>query len=85
MILRQTSRGHAEQDHCGPSGDDPRRAECRRRPSLLEQQAKKNPTAFLALVGKLLPLQVGGAGGGPILYQVVTGVPRSPGDEGAAS
>jgi hypothetical protein len=32
----------------------------------LEEQAGKNPTAFLTLVGKVLPMQVTGEGGGPI-------------------
>jgi hypothetical protein len=32
----------------------------------LEQQAKENPAAFLTLVGKVLPLQVTGEGGGPV-------------------
>lgn len=46
----------------------------------LQEQATKNPTAFLTLVGKVLPLQVSGKDGGPIRYQVVTGVPRAPGE-----
>lgn len=32
--------------------------------SYLETQADSNPTAFLTLVGKVLPLQVNGAGAG---------------------
>lgn len=32
----------------------------------LERQADSNPTAFLTLVGKVLPLQVTGEGGGPL-------------------
>lgn len=32
----------------------------------LAKQAEKNPKAFLALVGKVLPLQVTGEGGGPL-------------------
>ncbi len=32
----------------------------------LKQQAEKNPVAFMALVGKVLPLQLTGDGGGPI-------------------
>ena len=32
----------------------------------LERQAEANPTAFLTLVGKVLPLQVTGDGGGPL-------------------
>ena len=42
--------------------------------SYLQKQANKNPSAFLTLVGKVLPLQVTGEGGGPII--VVTGVER---------
>jgi hypothetical protein len=40
----------------------------------LSEQATKNPGAFLTLVGKVLPMQVSGEGGGPVL--IVTGVPR---------
>lgn len=32
----------------------------------LKEQAEKNPTAFLTLVGKVLPLQLTGEGGGAI-------------------
>lgn len=32
----------------------------------LQARAKDNPTAFMALVGKVLPLQVTGEGGGPL-------------------
>jgi hypothetical protein len=32
----------------------------------LQKQATENPTAFLTLVGKVLPLQVSGEGGGPV-------------------
>lgn len=32
----------------------------------LTEQAEKNPVAFMGLVGKVLPLQVTGANGGPI-------------------
>jgi len=32
----------------------------------LAAQAKKNPSAFLQLIGKVLPMQVTGAGGGPV-------------------
>lgn len=42
----------------------------------LEQAADKNMAAFLALVGRVLPLQVSGEGGGAIPIQVITGVPR---------
>ncbi|MCC7144261.1 MAG: hypothetical protein IT349_19370 [Candidatus Eisenbacteria bacterium] len=37
----------------------------------LVAQAKKNPTAFLTLVGKVLPLQVSGEDGGPLQIEVV--------------
>jgi hypothetical protein len=40
----------------------------------LVEQASKNPVAFMTLLGKVLPLQVSGEGGGPVL--IVTGVPR---------
>lgn len=43
----------------------------------LTQQAKDNPTAFLTLLGKVLPMQVTGADDGPVTLQIVTGVPRS--------
>ena len=33
----------------------------------LQAQAIQNPGAFLSLVGKVLPLQVTGKGGGPIV------------------
>jgi hypothetical protein len=38
-------------------------------------QATLNPSAFMTLVGKVLPLQVAGANDGPIL--IVTGVTRA--------
>ena len=41
----------------------------------LAEQASKNPVAFMTLLGKVLPLQVSGEGGGPV--RIVTGVPRS--------
>ncbi len=37
----------------------------------LEQQARSNPGPFLTLVGKVLPLQVSGEGGGPVLTRVI--------------
>ena len=40
----------------------------------LARQAEANPSAFLALVGRVLPLQVGDVGDGPIL--IVTGIER---------
>jgi hypothetical protein len=35
----------------------------------LEQQAQKNPVAFMALIGKVLPMQVGGVADEPIKIQ----------------
>ncbi len=37
-------------------------------------QALKEPVAFMGLLGKILPTQIAGEGGGPIM--IVTGVPR---------
>ena len=37
----------------------------------LVRQAKDNPTAFLTLIGKVLPLQVTGEGGGPVTVEIV--------------
>lgn len=37
----------------------------------LKQTAIDHPTAFLTLVGKVLPLQVTGSDGGPLIVQVV--------------
>jgi hypothetical protein len=45
----------------------------------LVAQSERNPAAFLALVGKVLPLQMTGANDGPVM--IVTGVPRH-GDQG---
>ena len=42
----------------------------------LMRQAEQNPNAFLSLVGRVLPLQVTGDGGGALRIEVVTGVPR---------
>ena len=52
------------------------------RQQYLVEQARKNPVAFMTLLGKVLPLQVASAEGGPIHVEVVnyavdTGVPRS--------
>ena len=41
----------------------------------LQRQAEENPGPFLALVGKVLPMQVSGSDGGPIKINVVSGVP----------
>ncbi len=37
----------------------------------LEEQAKEHPAAFMTLVGKVLPLQVSGEGGGPVVIELV--------------
>jgi hypothetical protein len=37
----------------------------------LLEQAEKNPVAFMSLLGKVLPLQVTGEGGGPILLEQI--------------
>jgi len=37
----------------------------------LAQQAIANPKSFLSLVGRVLPLQVTGAGGSPILLEQI--------------
>ena len=44
----------------------------------LARQAEKNPNAFIALVGKVLPLNIAGTDGGPVM--IITGVGRI-GDE----
>lgn len=41
----------------------------------LARQSEENPAAYLTLVGKVLPLQVTGEGGGPVM--VITGVRRA--------
>ena len=30
----------------------------------------------MALLGRILPLQMAGDGGGPVTYEIITGVPR---------
>jgi hypothetical protein len=42
----------------------------------LARQAEASPAAFLALLGRILPLQMAGDEGGAVTIQVVTGVPR---------
>jgi hypothetical protein len=42
----------------------------------LQEQAVANPGPFLSLLGKVLPMQVTGEGGGDLRIQVITGVPR---------
>lgn len=41
----------------------------------LLEQAEKNPTAFMTLIGKVLPMQVTGEGGKALVLKVVTAVP----------
>ena len=43
----------------------------------LARQAETNPSAFMALLGRILPLQMAGDGGGAVTFQVITGVPRA--------
>lgn len=38
----------------------------------LTEQARENPTAFMTLVGKILPKEVVGAGGEPLIPSTVT-------------
>ena len=47
----------------------------------LMRQAEENPNAFLSLVGRVMPLQVTGEGGGALRIEVVTGVPRDDGPD----
>lgn len=42
----------------------------------LTTQATENPGPFMALLGKVLPMQLTGEGGGDLRIQVITGVPR---------
>ena len=41
----------------------------------LAKRAIDTPAAFLTLVGKVLPMQISGEGGGPVTINVITGVP----------
>ena len=41
----------------------------------LQRQAEMNPGAFMTLIGKVLPMQITGEGGGPVTINVITGVP----------
>lgn len=43
----------------------------------LALQASENPQSFIPLLGKVLPMQVTGEGGGPLT--IITGVPRADG------
>ena len=47
----------------------------------LEQQADKSPTAFLALVGKILPLQVTGEDGKSVPVAVTFVISKQPGSD----
>jgi hypothetical protein len=38
----------------------------------LEQQMDKNPAAFLALLGKILPMQVSGEDGSPLIIRWIS-------------
>ena len=42
----------------------------------LALRAVDTPAAFLTLIGKVLPMQITGEGGGSLVIEVVTGVPR---------
>jgi len=45
--------------------------------SYLEDQARENPTAFMGLLGKVLPHQVEGPNkDGSMTFRIATGVPR---------
>lgn len=43
----------------------------------LTTQAAENPGPFMALLGKVLPMQVTGEGGGDLTIKVITGVARA--------
>lgn len=45
----------------------------------LIQQAKDQPVAFLGLMGRVLPIQHTGEGGGPVKaeFTIISGVPRA--------
>lgn len=40
-------------------------------PEYLVRQAEANPTAFMTLLGRVIPTQVTGAGDGPLQVQIV--------------
>jgi hypothetical protein len=42
----------------------------------LQRQAELNPGAFLTLIGKVLPMQITGDGGGSLTIEVITGVAK---------
>lgn len=37
----------------------------------LKEQAKKNPAAFMALLGRIIPTELTGAGGGPVQFEKI--------------
>ncbi len=37
----------------------------------LTRQAEENPVAFMTLLGKIIPLQVSGEGGGPLQVSII--------------
>ena len=47
----------------------------------LQRQAELNPGAFLTLIGKVLPMQIAGDGGGAVTIQLITGVPEPDDDD----
>ena len=49
----------------------------------LQRQAELNPGSFLTLIGKVLPMQITGEGGGPVF--VITGVDRDAEDDSSNS
>ena len=49
----------------------------------LSARAKDTPAAFLTLIGKVLPMQITGEGGGPVF--VITGVDRDAEDDSSNS
>ena len=42
----------------------------------LVRQSAENPQAYMSLIGKVLPLQIGGDANNPLKVIVETGVPR---------
>lgn len=47
----------------------------------LARQAEENPGPFMTLVGKVLPLQLTGEGGGPIIHGVDSDAVRKAAEE----
>lgn len=46
----------------------------------LETIARLDPRTFVGLLAKVLPMQITGAGEGPVKIEVVTGIERCPDD-----